>query len=211
MYIRGKSVRAQFEDEWSRGIAFAEKQGASAGALRALRAYAEADVADTVSVLYETAFANPVRGAGVMKAWQRWYPAYVMSEVTRLLPELSVRWPGERARWKQKDERRKLDRWCSDGEDVLAAIGPRAVDGELVRKKLRLQKDRFARLVDALVAVEAVIVWADGRLTVTAGGPYVQEALRARWLGEGSNAPDWVDPLPEGCSWTPNAGPTSDG
>lgn len=201
--MKGKSVRDVFAEAWVRGIAFAEKAGASPGALRALRAYAEADVADTMAVLYETTFDNPVRGVAVSQAWERWYPAYAVAEVTRLLPELSVRWPGDRARWRARDQRNKLDRWCSDGEDVLAAIGARAVDGELVRKKLRLQKERFARLVDALVAVEAVTVWADGRMTATAGGPYVQEALRERWLGEGSEAPDWVDPLPEGCRRVP--------
>lgn len=210
MYVRGKSVREQFADEWARGIAFAEKQGASAGAIRALRAYASADVNDTVAVLNETVFENPVRGANAFRAWLQWYPDYVLREVSRLLPELSVEFPGDRARRVRQSQRRQLDRWCSDGEDVLAHAF-RPIDGELVRRKLRLQRDRFAKLCGALVNVGALNVWADGRLYQTAAGSYVQAALRARWLGEGSDQPDWIDPLPEGCRWEPNAGPTSDG
>ena len=193
-----KKARSEFSKEWERGIAFAKQQGASAGAIRALRAHADADVEDTAQTLRETADTDIVLSVAVFVRWRQWYPSYVMKEVTRLLPELSIRWPGERARWKQKDERRKLDRWCSDGEDILNCLGALSLPQEMVRRKLRLQKDRFERLKTALVALGAIRVWSDGRMHATAGGSYVRDQLRARWLWEGSDAPDWVDPLPIG-------------
>lgn len=193
-------VRSEFLKEWERGIAFAKLQGASGGAMRALKAHADADISDTFQVLRETLDVDIERGVVVVARWREWYPSYVMKEVTRLLPELSVQWPGERARRVRQSERRQLDRWCSDGEDILNCLGALSLDGETVRRKLRLHRDRFDRLKSALVGLGSVRVWSDGRMHATAGGSYVRDALRARWLGEGSDAPDWVDPLPAGCS-----------
>lgn len=196
-----KELRAKFSGDWERGVAYAAAAGASKGAVRALQAYAVVDVDETLEILRETRD-DPDRSRDVSAAWLRWHGAYVVEEVRRLLPDLQHRWPGDKARWQARDRRKQLDRWCSDGEDVLAAAGQRArLTPGVVRRKLGLPVDRFDRVLAALVAIKAARVTDDGCLIQTAAGPYVEAQLRRRWLGEGSDAPDFIDPLPEGCKW----------
>lgn len=200
--VSAKKLRETFRGEWARVIKFVQASGVSAGAARALEAHVELDVEDTMQALAETGRADPVRGAAVTAMWLEWYPRYVEAETRRVLPELSQRWPGERARRERQTLRRKMERWCSDGEDVLRVIERAHITPDVARRKLGMPIDRFDKIVAALKAIGAAKVVDDGALIQTAQGVTVQAQLRERWLGEGSDAPEFVDPLPEGCSWT---------
>lgn len=179
-----RSIADEFIAAWKEGIVLARLRGVSAGCVRALEAYAEADVADTVETIRETMLVKgPIQGAAVLRAWQAWYSTYVHAEIERLLPELSVRWPGERAKRTADRDRKALERWCSDGEDVVREVRAECYGPAVIRTKLGLSVERFDKIVAALMEVGAVRRNSYNRLIPTLEAGLVQRQLRARWLG----------------------------
>ncbi len=172
-----QSVGATFRRDWERSIDVLT--GVSAGVVRSLKAFAEADVSETLATISDAGDLGPGRAAGVLQAWHAWHLTYVHGQIARMLPELCERWPTKAERAKANARRQKRQRWVRDASRVVEAATVYYVGIGALQGKLELRPRRLAALVSKLEEIGAVRVRNDGAVLALASPQWVGEKMHA--------------------------------
>lgn len=178
--MKMQSVGASFRADWEHGIEKVELlYSVSAGVVRSLRAYAEADVAETLATIADAGDLGPGRAADVLTAWHAWHPEYVRREIVRLLPELVERYPTVQARRANKSTQQRRDRWARDGAAIVGQLAQYTtwVTRDQALENSGLRPGRFDRLIIDLTSIDAVRV-RPGYLLAVTYPEWVWEKLR---------------------------------